>query len=128
MNASEISNSVARQLSELWQFHRMPDFPSYVLTTYKVAVSDKPAFERIYIAEAENGDIESATIGGIIKHWWMRNEFGFQLIRRPELCDEEDNTFDLRPIVKFYIDNGKIIGNRSASFCRLGAAAGCLIP
>src|SRR5262245_15855404 len=107
MSPAMIAECVARDLSKLWQFHRTQEFLNYVETTYQVTVSALPTFHRIYLAEADNGDIESGSIGGIINHWWVVDDDGFRTVKRPELPAEEATMFDSRPILKFYIENSR---------------------
>ncbi len=109
MNESTLSDLVARKLSELWRFYRTPEFLEYLLVTYKASVSENPTFEKICIAEAENGDIEFASIGGIIKRWWVIDDGGLRTVKKPDKAHQEVNVFDPHPVVKFYMENNKII-------------------
>ncbi len=58
MHKSTISDLVATQLSELWQFHRTPEFLDYLFAVYKMKVEANPTFERIYIAGRDKRDIQ----------------------------------------------------------------------
>jgi len=109
VNDPDFGELIARKLSEVWLFFRTPEFLQYLLLTYKKSVAENPAFEKICIAEAENGEIESSSIGGIIKRWWVVDDRGCRRVKKPDLVLQDAEFFDSHPIVKFYLEADQIV-------------------
>jgi hypothetical protein len=78
------SKSVAEILARVWCWHRTPAFLDYVAESFAVKVPDRAAFERLYIYQLEEGDLER----GMFLHattfqWWEVDDAGFRECDRP---------------------------------------------
>jgi hypothetical protein len=111
---TESSQAISLWLAELWRLHKLPSFRDYIMATYGRCPTGSPAFECVYIAEAESGDPSQGQIGSIIKHWWKVDDSGLVQIRRPSIPElDEPGVFDRRPVLKFFKDdNGIVLGER----------------
>lgn len=106
----DLSADVAHLMATIWHEHKVPSFTDYIACTYKMHVERTPSFDRIYIAEAEFGDVETASIGGIIRRWWMMDDAGLTQIARPALPAPDDRlAFDPCPILKFFLDGTRVV-------------------
>jgi hypothetical protein len=110
MDAAELSNAVARRLAWIFPRHRDVAFLDYLANTYSLRVTESPQFDALCLVEAENGDVETGAIGGIVKRWWLADQTGFRTVAwcgLPRFVDDFDDadrtgrTFYRFPLVKF---------------------------
>jgi hypothetical protein len=108
--SAELSPAIAHWLAGVWSGHRSDQFLDYLAETYGKRVDRPPSFDCIYIAEAEEGDLDSGRIGGIIKKWWKVDNVGLTEVRRPNLpATDEPGLFDQRPVLKFFTDGKRVV-------------------
>lgn len=113
MKSLDLSFQIARTLSAQWSVFRGPDFHQYVISNYQIQPRATPAFECLYIAETETGDVERGYLGGVIRHWWKVDDQALQGVQSAVLDEKQEDVFDRRPIIKFYyVHNTILIGER----------------
>ncbi|HVV98823.1 MAG TPA: hypothetical protein VHB77_00710 [Planctomycetaceae bacterium] len=76
-------------------------------------VEPAPFFECVWIAEAEDGDLDAGAIGGIISRWWVMDDAGLS----GEVCPlklrfaDDSTLFDTQPVLKFFMSgDGVVLG------------------
>jgi hypothetical protein len=79
------STSVAEALAGVWGWHRTPRFRDYVAESFGVRITDLAEFDRLYIYQVADGDIES----GNFEHenflqWWEVDDLGIRECGRPD--------------------------------------------
>ena len=110
LTREEMSPAIALWLAGVWRCHKSDQFLDYVAKTYGKPTDRPPSFDCIYIAEAEEGDLDSGRIGGIIKKWWKVDDAGLTEVRKPQLhSTNEPVLFDQRPVLKFFTDGKRVV-------------------
>jgi hypothetical protein len=108
--SSELSSAIARWLAGIWELHRSEPFAAYVATTYGMHVDHCPLFDRVYIAEAESGDLAMGRIESFVKKWWRVDDRGLVEVCRSELRSTDGpEIFDHRPLLRFLTDGERIV-------------------
>jgi hypothetical protein len=97
---------IARQLADLWDLRKRPEFASYVLQTYGEQIDEPLSFRCIYIAEVYSGEERTGTVHGVIKEWWMANDDGIQRATRLSVELYGDN---ITPLIRFFSDNDIVV-------------------
>ena len=117
MNEPKLSEAVAGLLAWIFPRHREPTFLDYLSLTFSEAIAALPRFEKLCLAEAENGNVEKGEIGGIIKRWWLADEDGFRSVNWGEMprfaedfndAEGTDRMFYRFPLVKFLREGAMI--------------------
>jgi hypothetical protein len=107
---TEPSQEIAAWLAGLWELHKSKNFHDHVRKIYGRDIDESPAFECIYVAEAESGDLLHGQIGGIIKKWWQVNDSGLVAITKLNLpARDEPVGFDRCPVLKFFTDGKRVV-------------------
>jgi hypothetical protein len=73
------SRAVAEALARVWAWHRTPRFLDYVAESFAVRVPDLAGFDKLYIYQVKEGDLE----GGHFVHettfqWWDVDDEGLR--------------------------------------------------
>jgi hypothetical protein len=118
------SESIVMRLAEAWERHKKDEFTIYLRDTFKYSCSGSPRFDCIYIAQMENGDLDSGHIGGILLQWWIVDDDGVRKTsspKLPNLLNKPENLrarFYPRPVLRFYWENDRIvIGESFGPYC-----------
>jgi hypothetical protein len=81
----EPSRPVADWLARIWEWHRTPQFLEYLFESFEVRIPDLASFDRLYIYQVEEGDLEKGMFRhGSVIQWWEVNDAGLRECRRPE--------------------------------------------
>lgn len=73
------SSSVAVKLARIWEFHRTPQFLDYVADSFGVRPGDLAAFDKLYIYQLEEGDLERGNfMHETIFQWWEVDDAGIR--------------------------------------------------
>jgi hypothetical protein len=79
------SRPIAEALAGVWTWHRTPRFLEYVTESFGVRVGDRASFDRLYVYQVAEGDIEAGQFQhSEIIQWWEVDDAGVKECRRPE--------------------------------------------
>ncbi|MBE7464421.1 MAG: hypothetical protein HS116_13165 [Planctomycetes bacterium] len=97
----DFSRQIARNLAELWNFHKKRLFLTYCSSVYKQEIVELPCFEMIYIAEVSNGDSRMGVIGSQVCRWWGVDDKGLRECEVEVLDFSIRGSFYVCPVLKF---------------------------
>jgi hypothetical protein len=101
--------TIARHMARIWEIFRRGEFTDYLTSVFNIPFNSSPKFEGLYIAEVLEGNIEKASISGIIKRWWLVDDHGMVDVPRATLPSDDELAFFRRPFVRFFTDGEGIV-------------------
>jgi hypothetical protein len=73
------SAPVAQALAGVWAWHRTPRFLDYVAESFSGAVQDLAEFDKLYIYQVAEGDLERGQFQhASVIQWWQVDDHGFR--------------------------------------------------
>ena len=98
----------------LWESCKSGEILTFLESIWKGKKLSDPGFAKLYIAEAETGNIDSNKLHSAIQ-WWERDENGFRDSSRPTIIFDEENPIYVKsyifytPWITFYYDGDRVL-------------------
>lgn len=117
MNEMYPPTAIAEMLAEVWKLHKEDGFLNYITIVCGCSTPDPPIFNRIYIAQAEDGDIRKDILVSTLK-WWQVDDLGLRETPRPPLSNDpyvpterldSDGFYYIAPMMRFFNQGDEIL-------------------
>jgi hypothetical protein len=107
----QIAEALGRRI---WGLARTDAFRDYLAAIYGRRFATRPQFEKLYVAEAERGNLAYAGLHGMAR-WWEIDDSGFRPSQWPNFLNDPDNPLHARagyyitPFIRFYVEGTALL-------------------
>ena len=114
MSFQPSSELVAMGLASIWSLHKKDAFRDYLAGIFCRPFSSQIHFCKLFITEAEEGDINSGCLYGM-KEWWEVDDNGMRISSRPAFLTDPDDErhvfgeFYITPFIRFFWENTRVL-------------------
>lgn len=114
MNPFFSADAISRELANIWSLHKSPAFREYLESIFHRPFPAPVRFDKVYIVEADDGDIEFGSLHDF-KRWWEVDDCGMREMASPPSLATLDDAQNVRqgfyttPIVRFFCEGNRIL-------------------